>query len=499
MEEIDQIKSACKDSLWYLCKRVLWKNSTKCDWDPIHDDMEVFLNRPSRLKLILVPRNHLKTAVITKAWSIQQLLRDPNRRVLIANQVWDKAREMLYEIKEYLTDKTDLPHLFGSFGSNRWTVDDIVIKQRTAALSAASIATTGVEAETTSSHYDDIICDDLQGLQNVSTKEQREKVKKFFRSLKDLADGASARMIVVGTRWHEDDLYQEILDKEAKYWDVMIRKVIENGKPIYPSKFTSEYIQYLKETRPLDEFYSQYYNEPFAEENQFFRSAYLKYFTERPKGLYVAMTVDLAISQKTESDQTAFVVSGMDSKGKIYILDYLAGRWTPGETIENTFKLYSQWKPNVVAFETNGFQRTMKYMVEDKMLQERTHFYIQELHHGAERSKIERIKALEPYYRRGDVFHAEWMKGKDLELELLSFPKGRHDDLIDALASALEVLRPGHEEYIPNIIRPGTLNWALKHEMKTTGTMYERYLKDAETSSVTDWNKLLYGKALERN
>jgi len=129
---LEQARLACKFNLEYLCHSILDYGY----WDSIHSDLSKIINRPSKRKLILVPRGHSKTAVITKGWTIQQLLKNPNRRILIANQVWDKAREMLFEIKQYLEDKSQLPLLFGEFKSNKWNEDDIVIRQRTKALSA---------------------------------------------------------------------------------------------------------------------------------------------------------------------------------------------------------------------------------------------------------------------------------------------------------------------------------------------------------------------------
>jgi predicted phage terminase large subunit-like protein len=233
---IEKVQDVCRRSLYYLCTSILGYK----DWDMVHDDLEKVLLRKARRKMILVPRGHLKSAIITKAYCIQALLKNPNVRILIANQVWDKAREMLFEIKEYLTTKSLLPKIFGSFESGRWTADDIVIRQRTQALSAASIATTGVEAETTSSHYDLIILDDIQGLQNFQTPEQREKVKRFYRSMIDLLE-QDGDMIVVGTRWHLDDVYQHILDTEKQYFLTHVRKVVEDGKIPFAKKFSKRF------------------------------------------------------------------------------------------------------------------------------------------------------------------------------------------------------------------------------------------------------------------
>jgi len=56
-----------------------------------------------------------------------------------------------------------------------------------------------------------------------------------------------------------------------------------------------------------------------------------------------------------------------------------------------------------------------------------------------------RVKSLEPFYRRGDVFHHESMRGKELETQLATFPRGKHDDTIDALSYSLQLLLPGRE------------------------------------------------------
>lgn len=451
---IEDVKEACKKSLHFLCTQLLGFQ----DWDTVHDDIEKFLNRKSRKKMILIPRGHLKTSVVTKGFTIQQILRNPNVRVLIANQVWDKAREMLYEIKQMLADKSDLPKIFGPFVSDRWREDDIVIKQRTKALAAPTVGTSGVEAELTSSHYDVIILDDLQGLQNYQTPEQREKVKRYYRSMMDLLEPGGL-LIVIGTRWHLDDVYQYVMDNEAEYFDIVVRKVIEDGKIIFPKKFNKrfnaatksweftdqhclDFINYLKK-RPSEEFYSQYMNEPISTENQTFRREYFKYYDRRPDRLFVAMTIDPAISEKQSADYFAIRVDGMDEDYNMYVLDYIRGHWKLAEAVDNVFTTFQKWKPSAIGLETVAYQKALKYVLEEEMRRRGVHFPITELKRNTNESKEFRIKALEPFYREGKVFHAKWMQGRELEEELLTFPKGKHDDLIDAGASMLDVLVPG--------------------------------------------------------
>lgn len=450
-----EVKTLCEKSLKALCQGFLGYTL----WDTVHDDVEVMLRKSSQRKAILLPRDHSKSTFVTIAWSIQQVLKNPNIRILIANGVWDNSRKFLMEIKAQL-EHSNLKHFYGNFVSNRWNSDDIIVAQRSVAHKEPTISTTGVEAESVGMRADIIIADDLMGEQNFKTPEQREKVKRFRRSLVNILEPGGV-MVDIMTRWHLDDTFTEIEENEKDYYDTMVRQVVENGKLIYPKKFSKrfdpiskafipapdenclDYVDYLKRTKPLDEFMSQFMNDPISSENQVFKQEMFKYWKERPQGLYLGMAADLAISQRNEADYTAISVIGMDKDWNLYLLDYLRGHWGPQQIIDNIFQMQSRWKPHAVGIEVNGFQRTLKEAVEMEQRTRKQYFGVAEIRNGPEKSKENRIKSLEPFYRQGKVFHAAWMKGKDVETELLTFPKGRHDDIIDSMAMVLPLLSPG--------------------------------------------------------
>lgn len=458
-EQVAEIKDLATRSLYFLCTQFLgykdWENGT----NGVHDDIEKMLLRPARKKALLLPRGHQKTSLVTIAFSIQQILKNPNVRILIANGVWDISRKFLDEIKGQL-EGSQLKYLFGEFVSARWNADEIIVKQRTKPLKEPTILTTGVEAETTGGHFDVILLDDLTGLQNSQTPEQRNKTKRFRRSMINLLEPGGL-LVEIGTRWSLDDTFSEIFEKERRYYDIMVRKVIENGKLIFPMKFAKkfdarrkdwmnvddatcmDYVDHLKASMPLDEFSAQYENEPMSTETQLFKPEMFRYWGERPRELFVGMAIDLAISEQRSADETAIVVCGMDKDWKLYVLDYIKGHWRPSEVIENVFSERSKWRPHVVGMETNGFQRTLKLACEEAMRKRQEYFSIEEIRTGPEKSKVERIKTLEPFYRDGRVFHASWMKGKDLEIQLQTFPKGKRDDITDAMSMCLPLLHPG--------------------------------------------------------
>lgn len=492
MGNVEEIQELCKTSLYFLCTEILGYK----DWDKCHDDLELFLSKPSSKKLIMLPRGHLKTAIVTKAFVIQTLLKNPDARILIANQVWDKAREMLYEIKQFLEDKSELHKIFGDFRSPKWREDDVVIRQRKKALASPSIGTCGVETELTSSHYDLIIADDLVGLSNSQTKEQREKVKKFKKLLNSLLDPGSME-INIGTRWHFDDYYNDILTGSREYYDVMIRCVVEDGRVIFPKKFNLkfnpetkefaftpnhclDYINFLKKSMG-SEFYAQYMNNPVDEDTAIYKRSYLQYWTKKPNNLFIAMTVDPALSSIKSRDYTAIVTCGMDDEGKIYVLDYLQGRWDqPSKIIEQIFDRAEKFKPNVIGIESNNWQTALKWWA-DKMCQEQgKNLPIIELRADNRVSKEYRMKALEPAYANHQVFHAHWMKGKDLEDQILSFTsegvKSAHDDLLDALSYQYDLLVPGSTA--AGITAPiGSWEWEAE-AARSQQTLYKDFFKE---------------------
>jgi hypothetical protein len=212
-QKIEKLQLAAKTDLRFLCKHILRMD----DWDTLHDDLAKVLEHSDSRKLILMPRGHLKSSVITVGWVIQQILRDPNIRVLISNAVWDKARAFLAQISGYLTDKSALPQLFGPFQTpqGRWTRDEIEIAQKTkTSIKEPTISTAGLEKSLTGYHYDLLVMDDLVDATNITTKEQIEKVKAFYRNSLPLLD-PGGRIVTVGTRWAISDLYDDLITQQA--------------------------------------------------------------------------------------------------------------------------------------------------------------------------------------------------------------------------------------------------------------------------------------------
>lgn len=210
--KIAELRAACRTNLKFLCKEILGMSK----WDDVlHDDMQHYLQTSGKYKLILIPRGHLKSSIVTVGWSIQQLLLNPDTRILLRNAVWDQARRFLWQIQGYLED-SDLPVIFGKFTNTKtvWTKEEIEIAQRKVKKASPSIMTAGLETSLTGLHFDIILDDDLVNDKNTSTKEQIQKVIEVYNDSFNLLD-RGGQHVVIGTRWNNKDLYNHILTTDT--------------------------------------------------------------------------------------------------------------------------------------------------------------------------------------------------------------------------------------------------------------------------------------------
>ena len=196
---------SCREDIYYLAKLKLgFKDISSC-----HDEVIKFLDSPSRRKLYLDPRGHLKSSLVSIAKPIQYIFRNPDIRILIDNATWNNSRSFLRSIKEYLMSPA-LQEIYPSTFTQANEDFFIISTRRNKGLKEPTVDTSGIERTKTSQHYDVIIADDLVVRENVTTFEMMEKTKTHYKDLLDLLE-PNGTLIIAGTRWHYADLYGDIL------------------------------------------------------------------------------------------------------------------------------------------------------------------------------------------------------------------------------------------------------------------------------------------------
>ena len=115
--------------------------------------------------------------------------------------------------------------------------------------------------------------------------------------------------------------------------------------------------------------------------------------------------------------------------------------------------------------ETIGFQLTLKFNMQAEMRRRGKFFSIDEIGRRDQHEKKEsRIRQLQPLFEQGLVYLRKDMT--PIMDELLSFPRGKHDDLIDALSRQLDYLVPSMGKSVPHETKDGTMRALLEKTWK---------------------------------
>jgi len=201
------------------------------------------------------------------------------------------------------------------------------------------------------------------------------------------------------------------------------------------------------------QYYAQYYNDPSdpgsdrisREKFQYFNSRHLKkegsrwFYNGRKLNVYAA--VDFAFSLTKTADYTAIVVVGIDCDSNYYVLDI--DRFKTDKTLEyfkHVAALHSKWRFQKLRAEVSVAQKVIVNSIKDYVRKEGLRISIDEFRPSrAEGTKEERIAAaLEHLYDNLQVWHEEGGWSGVLEEELV-LARPAHDDVKDALASAVEI------------------------------------------------------------
>lgn len=114
----------------------------------------------------------------------------------------------------------------------------------------------------------------------------------------------------------------------------------------------------------------------------------------------------------------------------------MAGRMLPDEIIDNVFATFTKWKPKRIGIEVVAYQKMLALEIKKQMNIRNLYFVLDEINpQGEKEARIRTI--LQPRYSNHSIWHNN---AQALELELLKFPNGKHDDICDGLASAVNML-----------------------------------------------------------
>lgn len=405
-----------------------------------------YKNSNKRIRMILVPRACFKSTFFTVGRTIQALCQDRNHRILIANATLSNAQNFVVEIKEHLTKNHQLKTLYGDFYDPklRWNQDELDVIGKGLGAKEASITAVGVGGNLVSQHYSLIIADDLVNLENSSTRYQADKVIDWWKRAFSLLD-YDGEMIIIGTRWSYYELYSWILEKFGDEVDFYIRGAyLPDGKLYFPELLSEAKLKELRSLQGSYVFSAFYLNDPVDEESALIKRSMLKYYGKGeeieapPKILNIFTVCDPAVSQSESADDSSMLTVGVDNSDNWWVLETRKEKWTTGELIENLFSAYKQWKPITMTLEVIGQAQGIMMPIHAEEDRRKTYLPLVEITVRPQVKKEIRIRSvLQPRFERGKIYIRNDMF--ELEEQILKFPRGKHDDMIDALTDVEDI------------------------------------------------------------
>jgi predicted phage terminase large subunit-like protein len=409
-------------------------------------------------KLCEMPRGSLKSSAITVGYTVQRVIKNPNIRVLITNEVYDNSKKFLDEVSSHFETNEVLTELYGEFvDKKRWTKEEITVRQRTVRLKEPTVSIGSLSVLKVGMHYDLIIIDDWVSENNIGSKEMMDYVIKQYKLALSLLQ-PDGQIIIIGTRWHFNDLYNYIEKNERHRFNVFKRGAYnQDGKLFYPEKLTEKFLNDQRISQGSYVFSCQYLNDPVDEESAHFKKSWIRLYeidnagqyrpsdvpdkfstlTPVQKNVYYTleqmntfMTIDP--SSGVSHDYSGIVVGAVDPANRVFLLEAFKKKLNPPALVNLMFEYKNKYKGIQMGIEYAAMQITLKFMLHEAMAAREDYFFIKQFESTYAKSKADRIKSLTWRFEFGTIFLSPDMA--DLIDEILRFPVGSYDDILDALA-----------------------------------------------------------------
>jgi predicted phage terminase large subunit-like protein len=289
-----------------------------------------------------------------------------------------------------------------------------------------------------------LVLDDLyKDAQEAGSSAIRKQVEDFYQrtALSRLEpDGAIA---MIGTRWHESDLFAHVATVGEKPWTVINYPAIagandplgrEEGAALWPQRFSLKHVQAKRLEMGARAFTSLYLGRPAEQSGVIFKREWWQSFSVAPEFKRIILSLDTATKVTSLNDYSALQVWAESQTGF-----YLLAAWKERveyPALKRTLISFSElWKPRTILIEDSSSGAVLL-----QELRSSTSLPIKAV--TVSRDKISRAESCTGILEAGRVFlpeSAPWLQ--DYLDELSSFPFSSHDDATDCTTMALNFLR----------------------------------------------------------
>lgn len=413
--------------------------------------------------IVLMPPRHSKSLTVSHYFPAWCLGRHPDWYVISSTYGQDLSNDFGKKVRDLMRD----PRHRRAFPNSRLSMDSAA-KDHFATTADGHYFAVGRGGSVVGRGAHIFIVDDpVKDKIEATSEALRRALHEWFATVAYTRLMPGGRIVICQTLWNEDDLAGWLMREHMDDgWDVVAMPAIaeedeyvdgelwrKSGEALWPEFWPLRELERRRDMLTTEDWMSLYQQKCISDAGNVLKIAWFNECVtpgvtqSTPfdgRGMTKYILVDPASSKEKHSDYTSMWVVGLAADENIYVLDMVRDRLdTPSARADRLFALHKKHKPiQCVLYEEYGLKGDVATIRERQLRPPVYWFAIRSV--GGTLKKTERIKQLEPFFRARRIrLPAEWWsttEGKDVDLmkefkaEYKAFPKGAHDDMLDALA-----------------------------------------------------------------
>lgn len=400
---------------------------------------------PKKL-IINVPPRTGKTELITKSFPTWLLWHQPSHKFIVSGYSSTLTKNFSAQARDYYQSKT-FKQIFPRMSPIR---EDQNTKELWETEKWGYYYAVGAGGSITWYGADTFIIDDPIKPDEAESELIRTGINNWFGNtvVSRLNDMANGNIIIIMQRVHWDDLCGHLLEEMKQGtgydWKLLSFPAIaeddeeyeidgkkfwrRRGESLNPSRMPVDALQKIKETMGNVYFSTQYQQNPVAKDSQEFHEEWFRYYEHAPSGGRLFTCVDPAFTKNRESDDSA-IVTWMFIGEDMYLLEYTAGKYNAGELVDKMIYHIRKWRPEKIGIEAFQAQTVIAFNLKAELQKQWLYCPVEEIKQTWD--KLSKIRSLVPRFMNWHIFHKFGMD--KFEKQLVEFPRGKHDDVIDAV------------------------------------------------------------------